>query len=213
MAGYEELHKIVFEGQIGKANGAIDRLIKAGMNPLDIISDGLIAGMAVVGKKFKAGDMFIPEVLASANAMKEGIEILKLMIGEDLQSISLGKVLIGTVQGDLHNIGKRIVAIVLESEGFEVVDAGIDIPAEKFAELVEQEQPAILGLSSLLTTTMFRCGDVIEALKKRGLRDNVKIMVGGAPVTQKFADSIGVDGYAADAVTAVEKAKQLLGQS
>jgi len=132
MAGYDDLHKIVFEGQPGKAKEAIDILVKDGVNPLDIISEGLIAGMAVVGKKFKAGDMFIPEVLASANAMREGIEVLKPMIGEQLQSISLGKVLIGTVQGDLHNIGKRIVAIVLESEGFEP-----DYPRSEFKKTMK----------------------------------------------------------------------------
>jgi len=212
MAGYEELHKSILEGQMDKAKEAVDVLVKEGISPLDIIPEGLVAGMAVVGKKFKAGDMFIPEVLASANAMKEGIELLKPLVGDQLESISLGKVLIGTVQGDVHNIGKRIVSIVLESEGFTVVDVGIDVPAGKFIEMVEQEQPAILGLSSLLTTTMPRCKDVIEALKEMNLRENVKIMVGGAPVTQEFADSIGADGYAADAVTAVDKAKQLLGQ-
>jgi len=213
MAGYEELHKSILEGNTDKAKEAVDGFIKEGVNPLNIISDGLVAGMTVVGKKFKVGDMFIPEVLASAGAMKEGIELLKPLLGEKLESISLGKVVIGTVQGDLHNIGKKIVAMILESEGFTVVDLGIDVPTEKFIEVVEQEKPKILGLSALLTTTMPRMKDIIEELKQKNLKSTVKVLIGGAPITQGFADSIGADGYAADAVTAADKAKQLIGKA
>jgi len=156
--------------------------------------------------------MFIPEVLASAKAMSGGMELLKpLIVAEELSTIHTGKVVIGTVQGDLHNIGKKIVSMILESGGFTVVDLGVDIPADKFVEAVKQEQPNILGLSALLTTTMPRMKDVIKALKEAGVRDKVRVIVGGAPITQDFADSIGADGYAPDAASALDKAKQLLG--
>ena len=175
---------------------------------MEILSDGLLCGMSIVGKRFKACEIFIPGVLASAHAMSAGFELLKPVIAKDkLADVYAGKVVIGTVQGDLHNIGKKIVSMILESGGFIVVD----IPAEKFVEAVEQEQPNILGLSSLLSTTMPRIGDVIEALKRNNVRDKVRVMIGGAPITQAFADSIGADGYAPDAVSALDTAKQLLG--
>ena len=177
---------------------------------MDIINDGLTAGMSVGGTKFKAGDMFIPEVMISAHAMKEGMDILKPLVSGESSSLSTKKAVLGTVEGDIHSIGKSIVAMLLESSGFEIIDIGVDIPAARFVEAVKKEQPVIVGMSAMLTTTMSRMKDVIEALKKANLRDKTRVMVGGAPITQEFADSIGADGYAPDASSAVEKAIALV---
>lgn len=212
MASYQELQESLITGQEDKVKEVVSTLLERGNSPMGILSDGLLPGMSIVGQRFKACEMFIPEVLASAHAMSAGFALLKPVIAKDkLSDVYVGKVVIGTVQGDLHNIGKKIVSMILESGGFTVVDVGVDIPTDKFIEAVEQERPNILGLSSLLTTTMPRIGEVIEALKRSNLRDKVRIMVGGAPITQGFADSIGADGYAPDAVSALDKAKQLLG--
>jgi len=213
MALYEELQESVITGQTDKVVGMVKTLLGSGKAPMEIISEGLIRGMSVVGQRMKSGEMFIPEVLVSANAMNKGMEILKpLIVGEESLTIYAGKVIMGTVEGDVHSIGKSIVSTILESSGFTVLDMGVDVPADKFIEAVKQEQPKILGLSALLTTTMPRMKDVIEALKEAGFREKVWVMVGGAPVTQGFADSIGADGYAPDAVSALDKAKELLGQ-
>lgn len=212
MAPYEELQESLIAGQEDKIKELIGTLLSRGNSPIEIMSEGLIRGMSVVGQKFKTGEMFIPELLMSAHAMSGGMELLKpLIVGEKLSAIYSGKVVIGTVKGDVHNIGKNIVAMILGTGGFTVVDIGVDVPPEKFIKAVEQEQPNILGLSALLTTTMPHMREVIEALKQSNLRDKVRIIVGGAPITQGFADSIGADGYAPDAVSALEKAKQLLG--
>lgn len=213
MIPYEELQNSVIMADESKLKGIINALLEKGVSPKEIISEGLIPSMSVVGQKMKSGEMFIPEVLASAHAMSGGMELLKpLITGAELSTIYKGKVVIGTVQGDLHNIGKKIVSMLLESGGFTVLDIGVDISADRFVEAVEQEQPDILGLSALLTTTMPRMGEVIETLKRSNLRDKVQVMVGGAPITQDFTDSIGADGYAPDAVSALDKIKQLLGQ-
>jgi len=170
--------------------------------------------MSIVGARWKAGELFIPEVIASAHTMSEGMGILKpLIIGVESSSFNLGKAVMGTVQGDVHNIGKNIVAMLMESNGFEIIDLGVDVPASKFVETAIQEKPKILGLSALLTTTMHCMKEVINALKEAGVRDKVRVMVGGAPVTQDFADTIGADGYAQDGPSAVDKAKELLGTS
>lgn len=212
MAPYEELQESVIAGDNELVKEIVRTLIEKGNDPLEIISDGFMPGMSVVGHKMKTGEMFIPEVLMSAQAMGGGMELLKpLITGEKLSDLYIGKVVIGTVHGDLHNIGKKIVSMILETGGFIVVDAGVDVPTDRFIEVVKQEKPNILGISSLLTTTMPRMREVIEALKSSNLRDKVRVMVGGAPVTQDFADSIGADGYAPDAVLALDKAKQLLG--
>jgi len=212
MSTYQELQESLITGQEDKVKEVVGILLERGNNPMEILSEGLFPGMSVVGQRFKTGEMFIPEVLASAHAMSAGFDLLKPVITQDrLSDIYIGKVVIGTVQGDLHNIGKKIVSMILESGGFTVVDIGVDAPTEKFIETIKQEQPNLLGLSSLLTTTMPRIGEVIEALKSSNLRDKVRVMVGGAPITQAFADSIGADGYAPDAVSALDKAKQLLG--
>ena len=212
MASYEELQESIIAGQKDKVKEVVNTLLDSDTAPMEIISEGLIGSMSIVGQKMKSGEMFIPEVLASAHAMNEGMGMLKpLITGDESSSLYASKALIGTVQGDLHNIGKKIVSMILESGGFTVVDLGVDIPADKFVEAVKQEQPNILGLSALLTTTMPRMKDVIKALKEAGVRDKVRVIVGGAPITQDFADSIGADGYAPDAASALDKAKQLLG--
>lgn len=211
MASYEELQELIITGQKDKVAAAVQTLLDSGKAPMEIINDGLTAGMNVVGVKFKAGDMFIPEVMISAHAMKEGMDILKPLVSGESSSLSAKKAVVGTVEGDIHTIGKSIVAMLLESSGFEIIDIGVDVTAAKFVEAVKKEQPVILGMSAMLTTTMSRMKDVIEALKAAGLKDNTRVMVGGAPITQEFADSIGADGYAPDASSAVEKAKTLVG--
>ncbi len=180
-----------------------------GLNVKEILEDGLIKSMSAIGEKFKANEIFIPEVLIAAKAMHAGIAILE----PHFTACGIkptGKVVIGTVKGDLHDIGKNIVSMMLKGACFEVVDLGIDVPPGKFLEIVQTKVPDIIAMSSLLTTSMGAMKDTIKVLKESGLRDKVKIIVGGAPITQVFADSIGADGYAKDAATAVDKAKELL---
>ena len=168
-----------------------------------------MAGLSVIGAQFKVNEVFVPEVLVAARAMKAGMAVLGPRLVET-GTRPIGKVVAGTVQGDLHDIGKGLVCMMLEGAGFRVVDLGSNTAPERFVEAVRAEQPQILGISALLTTTMLNITGVIEALRAAGVRDQVKIMVGGAPVTQEFADRIGADGYAENAGGAVEKAKQLL---
>ena len=212
MVSYEELKDNVICGDSDKVYEMVSILIEGGTDPMEIMSEGLINAMSVVGQKMKTGEMFIPEVLASAQAMNRSMELIKSKIpAERLSDASVGKFVIGTVKGDVHNIGKNIVAMLMSCVGFDVIDIGVDVSADTFIEAVEQEQPILLGMSALLTTTMPQMKDVIELLKSRDLRAKVRVLVGGAPVTQDFAESIGADGYAQDAVAAIETAKQLLG--
>jgi 5-methyltetrahydrofolate--homocysteine methyltransferase len=165
----------------------------------------------VVGEKFKNGEYFVPEVLVAARAMKAAMELLRpLLAASDVEPI--GTVVIGTVRGDLHDIGKNLVAMMLEGAGFRVVDLGVDVPAEKFIEAAREHNAEIVGMSALLTTTMTYMPEVIKALEAEGIRNRVKVIVGGAPVTQEWADQIGADGYAPDAASAVDKCKELLAQ-
>ncbi len=165
--------------------------------------------MNVVGEKFKKNEMYIPEVILAARCMKSSMEMLKPILA--VKNVKgLGTIVIGTVRGDLHDIGKNLVTMMLEGAGFEVVDLGVDVPEERFLEMVKERQPNILGLSALLTTTLPAMKEVIKTLEGSGLRDKVKVMVGGAPVTEEFAARIGADGYARDAGSAVDKAKELL---
>ena len=183
--------------------------LDGGMDIKEIIDNGLIAGMEIVGAKFKANEVFIPEVLISAKAMHAGMAILEPhFVKHGIKPT--GKVAIGTVKGDLHDIGKNIVSMMLKGACFEIEDFGIDVPPEKFVDAAKKSGVEIIAMSSLLTTSMGSMADTIKALKDSGLRDKVKIMIGGAPVTQEFADSIGADGYAKDAATAVDVAKRLL---
>jgi 5-methyltetrahydrofolate--homocysteine methyltransferase len=174
-----------------------------------ILNEGLVAGMNIVGEKFKNNECFIPEVLVSAKAMTLGLEILKPRLAET-NVRPRGKVVIGTIQGDLHDIGKNIVAMLLQGAGFEVVDLGADVPIDRFVESAKNEKADIVGMSALLTTTMINMKTVINGLKEAGLRDDVKVIVGGAPVTQDYAVQIEADGYAPDAASGVDVARKLL---
>ena len=210
MADFEKLAEGVMSGDVEKVTELTQKAVDEGVEPMEIIDQGLMSGMSVVGERFKAGDMYVPEVIMSAKAMGSGMEIVKpLLVGG--KAVSKGKVLIGTVKGDLHEIGKKLVMMMMESAGLEVEDLGIDISAEKFAEAVKEKKPDVLGMSALLTTTMLAMKDTIETLKEAGLRDDVKILVGGAPVTLDFAEEIGADGWAPDAVTAKDKVLEFLG--
>jgi len=175
-----------------------------------VLKGGLLAGMDQVGVDFRDGELFVPEVLVAARAMHAGMDVLRPLLAEGDVPLA-GKVVVGTVEGDLHDIGKNLVAMMLEGGGFEIVDLGADISPDKFIEAVKMEQPQLIGLSALLTTTMPAMKRTIDALVEAGLREQVKVMVGGAPVTRAFADEIGADGYAPDAASAVELARSLVG--
>jgi len=183
--------------------------LEAGVPALEILNQGLVPGMSVVGTKFRNGEIFLPEVLLSARTMKTALEILTPILSQQ-DTPSIGRVAIGTVKGDIHDIGKNIVVSMLEGNGFEVMDLGIDVDTERFVEAVRNNDLQILGLSALLTSTMPMIEETIKALEKAGLGQKVKVIVGGAPVTQAYADQIGADGYGADAVAAVEKARSLI---
>jgi 5-methyltetrahydrofolate--homocysteine methyltransferase len=185
-------------------------MLDKGLNAQDILQRGMIAAMEVIGERFKAGDVFIPEMLLSARAMDEALSVLGPYLASDKKEVS-GKALIGTVRGDMHDIGKNLVVTMLRGVGFEVRDMGINVPTEEIVRQAQEHKPDILGLSALLTTTMPEMKKVIDALTAKGLRDNIKVMVGGAPVNDKFARDISADGYAPDAGEAVTLAKRLMG--
>jgi len=209
VASFEELSKHVIAGNQAKVKEVTQGLVDGGTAPLDIINQGLIAGMNIVGARFKNGEMFVPEVLMAAKSMGMGIEIVKPLIAEsDMPSV--GKVLLGTVKGDLHDIGKNLVGMMLESGGFTVINMGIDISPEQFVKAVKEHNPDFVAMSALLTTTMLHMKDTIELLKEEGLKDKVKVIVGGAPISQDFAEEVGADGFAPDAASAVDLCKKLL---
>lgn len=185
------------------------KAIAAGIDPQKILSEGLIAGMDVAGGKFKRNEIFIPEMLVIAMAMHEALAILKPKLVE-VGAEPVGKAVIGTVRGDVHDIGKNMLGMMLEGAGFEVIDLGLDVPPQKFVEAIKNERPQVLGMSALLSTTMVELPVVIDALKEAGIRDQVKVIVGGAPVTQKYADDIGADGYGDDAATGAEIARRFI---
>jgi 5-methyltetrahydrofolate--homocysteine methyltransferase len=212
MKELQDLAQSVEQGQVQKVSGLTQQLLDSGVSPKIILNDGLIAGMTVVGEKMRSGEMYLPEVLQSASAMHGSLKILKPhLVREGAQS--RGKIMVGTVKGDMHDIGKNLVSIMLQGAGFDIVDLGLNVSPQKFVEAITAHQPAILGLSAMLTTTMLNMKTTIEAINAAGLRSSVKVIIGGAPVSQKFADEIGADGYARDAVLAVDKVKQLLGVS
>jgi len=209
MADLEQIAEKVEAGDADSVESLTEQAVNDKIPAGEILSDGLIKGMLSIGVKFKNNEVYIPEVLIAARAMKAGMEIIKPLLGEaDIKSE--GKVVLGTVKGDLHDIGKNIVSIMLEGAGFEVVDLGIDVPKEKFLEAAEKENADIVAISALLTTTMTYMKEVTEVIKGSGIKDKVKVIVGGAPITQEYANEIGADGYAADAATAVDVVKQLL---
>jgi 5-methyltetrahydrofolate--homocysteine methyltransferase len=209
MASLSELSQCVISGELDQVKNQVQALISSGTDPVSIINDGLIAGMNVVGARFKAGDMYVPEVLMSAKSMGSGMELVKpLIAATDMKS--QGKVIIGTVKGDLHDIGKNLVAMMMQSSGLEVIDVGIDVLPEKFVEAIKEHHPDVLGMSALLTTTMPAMKDTIELIMEEGLREKVKIIVGGAPVSQEFADYAGADAYAPDAAVATDQCKEFI---
>jgi 5-methyltetrahydrofolate--homocysteine methyltransferase len=199
----------LYDGKNTEVAELTQQALDTGLTAAEILNGGLVAGMDRVGADFKNGDLFVPEVLIAARAMHAGMDILRPLLAES-DVPSAGKVVLGTVAGDLHDIGKNLVAMMLEGGGFEVIDLGIDITPEKFVEAVKTEQPNLVGLSALLTTTMPSIEKTIDALQAAGVRDGVKVMIGGAPVTQEYTDKIGADGYAADAASAVDLARSLM---
>ena len=198
----------VIEGAAANVEAGVREALAAGISADVILKEALISAMAEVGTRYEEGDMFVPEMLISARAMQAGLALLKpYLIGGKAESA--GKVAIGTVKGDLHDIGKNLVAMMLEGAGFEILDLGVDVPPQAFVDAAH-EGVQIIGMSALLTTTMSNMGNTIEALKAAGVREKVKVMIGGAPVTQEFANSIGADAFAADAPSAARIARQLL---
>jgi 5-methyltetrahydrofolate--homocysteine methyltransferase len=212
MAKYDALKQAVLTGDEATAVAEVKKALAEKADPSDILNNGLIAGMEVVGKKFRAGEMFLPEVLLCAEVMHKGIDILNPLLAKAGRKTT-NTVVIGTVEGDIHDIGKKIVALLLEGNGFNVIDLGVNVKGEKFIEAVEKYKPQIVGMSALLTTTMPHMGEIIQTLKVKKLRDKVKVIVGGASVNAEFAKSIGADGYAVEAGTGVELAKKLISAS
>ena len=202
----------LYDGLGPEVSEGVDILLARGWNASDILDGALVEGMRIVGIDFRDGILFVPEVLMCANAMKGGMAILRPLLAENENAPKMGKLVIGTVKGDIHDIGKNLVGMMMEGAGFEVFDLGINNPVEKYLEAVDQHQPDILGMSALLTTTMPYMGLVIEEFDKRGIKDQLSIMVGGAPLTQEFADAVGAHAYGRDAATSSELARQLVAQ-
>lgn len=209
MYNYTELSNAVIEGDRDEVQVLTNKAIEAKVDPLEIINEGLIGGMNVVGQRFKVNDMFVPEVLMSARAMNAGVDLIKpLLAGGEMTN--RGTVVIGTVKGDLHDIGKSLVGMMLECSGYKVVDLGVDISPEEYMTAIKENDGKVLALSALLTTTMLAMKTTIDALIEEGMRKDVKVMIGGAPISQEFADQIGADGYAGDAAAAVDLVGRLL---
>ena len=210
MSILNEISENLQKGKAKIVKALVAQAIEEGIPAQQILQEGLLAGMGVIGEKFKNNEVFVPEVLVAARAMNNGAKLLKPLLADNgVQAV--GKVCIGTVQGDLHDIGKNLVKMMMEGKGLEVVDLGVDVTPEMFLDAVKEEGCQIICCSALLTTTMSIMGDVVEAVKAAGLRDQVKIMVGGAPVTQAFCDQIGADCYLPDAASAADAAVRLLG--
>jgi 5-methyltetrahydrofolate--homocysteine methyltransferase len=205
----QELYNSIIEGDQATAKAKVQQAIDEQIEPAVILNQGMIAAMAEVGRQFEEGEFFVPEMLIAARAMQGGMALLKPHLAKaDVQSA--GKVVIGTVKGDLHDIGKNLVAMMLEGAGFEIVDVGTDVSPEKFIETIKSTGANILAMSALLTTTMPNMATTVTALKEAGMRENVKVMIGGAPVTEAYAKQIGADAYGADASRAVAVAKALV---
>ena len=204
----EKLASNLYEGQADEVADLVQQALDQGLAPGEVLQGGLIAGMDEVGRDFKAGDLFVPEVLIAARAMRAGMGVLRPLLAES-ETPSAGKYVIGTVKGDLHDIGKNLVKMMLEGAGFETIDLGTDVGPGAFVDAVREHQPQMVGMSALLTTTMVQMKGTVEALEEAGLRESIKIMIGGAPVTQAYAQEIGADAYAPDAASAVDVARDL----
>jgi 5-methyltetrahydrofolate--homocysteine methyltransferase len=206
----ERIASNLYRGEDEEVATLVRQALDQGMTPDEVLEGGLLAGMDEVGRDFKAGDLFVPEVLIAARAMHAGMAVLRPLLVEG-ETRRAGRYLIGTVEGDLHDIGKNLVKMMLEGAGFETIDLGTDVAIDRFVDAVREHKPDIVGMSALLTTTMVNMKSTIEALQEAGLRDSVKIMVGGAPVTAAFAQEVGADAYAPDAASAVDVARELAG--
>jgi 5-methyltetrahydrofolate--homocysteine methyltransferase len=205
----DDLRQSVIDGEMNVTQELVQQALAEKMPPEQILKKGLISAMEEVGRRFECGEFFVPEMLISARAMKSGLVLLRpYLISANVQAV--GKVIIGTVQGDLHDIGKNLVGMMLEGVGFEVIDLGADVSADKYVAAVKEHRPDLVACSALLTTTMPGMKNVIHLLKEAGLRDQVMVIVGGAPVTDKYAADIGADGFALDAASAASLAKQLI---
>jgi 5-methyltetrahydrofolate--homocysteine methyltransferase len=211
MADLSELAKTIEKGDRDAAVKETEKALDAGVSPEQIIIKGLQVGMGMVGEKFSSGEYFLPDMLLAARAMKASLEVLKPLLARTGMP-TIGRVIIGTVEGDMHDIGKNIVATFLSGGGFEVFDLGLNVPNQKFIDAVREEKPHILGLSALLTTTMPNMGRIIKTLEEEGLRAKVKVIVGGAPVTAHYARLIGADAYARDGGEAIPVCKKLVGK-
>ena len=210
MAGIQEIAAAVENGKVKLIEGLVQEALDAGLDANVILNEGMIDVMSIVGAKFQANEIFVPEMLVAAKTMKKGVEILRPHLTGDSVGKN-GKYIIGTVAGDLHDIGKNLVALMIESAGFEIVDLGVDVPAEKFVEAIKANPDCrVVGASALLTTTMEALKGTVRAIIDAGCKDQVKIMVGGAPITQEFADEIGADAYSPDAGSAAVKAVELV---
>lgn len=208
MSLLNDISTFLQQGRAKNVKESVQKALDEGMDPKTILNHGLLAGMSIIGEKFKNNEVYVPEVLIAARAMYAGMEVLKPVLTETGVE-SKGKVILGTVKGDLHDIGKNLVKMMMEGQGLEVIDLGTDVPAEKFVEAAKEHNAQIIACSALLTTTMIEMQNVVEAAKKAGIRDQVTIMVGGAPVTENFCKSIGADIYRPDAASAAEAAAKI----
>ncbi|MGC9359339.1 MAG: corrinoid protein [Anaerolineae bacterium] len=210
MGHKEEIYQGVLEGDRDLVTEHVTAALEEGMTASDILYEGLIPAMTEVGRLFEINEYYVPEMLIAARAMKAGLAILRpKLVEEDVEPI--GRIALGTVKGDLHDIGKNLVGIMMEGAGFEVIDLGVDVSPQQFVDVVKNQDVHLIGLSALLTTTMPSMRDTVDALTEAGIRDQVKVLIGGAPVTQKYADEIGADGYSRDAAGAATLAKKIVG--
>ena len=207
----QQMHDDLYDGLQEEVVEGVNILLERGWTPYKVLTEALVAGMTIVGIDFRDGILFVPEVLMAANAMKSGMKILIPLLAET-GAPQVGKMVIGTVKGDIHDIGKNLVSMMMEGAGFEVVDIGINNPVENYLEALDEHKPNILGMSALLTTTMPYMKVVIDTLVEKGMRDDYIILVGGAPLNEEFADSVGADAYCRDAAVAVETAKNLISE-
>lgn len=207
----EQMHDDLYNGLKEEVAEGTQLLLDRGWSANKVLNEALVAGMTIVGIDFRDGILFVPEVLMSANSMKAGMKLLKPLLAESGEPAA-GKMVIGTVKGDIHDIGKNLVCMMMEGAGFEVIDLGINTPVEKYLEALEEHQPDILGMSALLTTTMPYMKVVIDTMKEKGIRDDYIVMVGGAPLNQEFGDAVGADAYCRDAAVAADTAKQLVAE-
>lgn len=205
MADLQSISELLQKGRAKEVADLVTQALDEGVHPKEILENGLLAGMGIIGEKFKNNQVFIPEVLIAARAMNAGIDLLKPAMAED-GVVSKGTVVLGTVKGDLHDIGKNLVKIMMEGKGLNVIDLGADVPTEKFIEKAKETNADIIACSALLTTTMTEMENVVKAVQESGIRDSVKILIGGAPVSQSFCETIGADIYAPDAASAAEAA-------